>query len=123
MPPICYTIYNIKRKGEKMIPLSRREEQVLLAVWALKDNAYLVSIKKYLTKLTKIEWSIGPVQKPLLQLEKKGYITTYMGTSLAIRGGRRKKMCRITKEGIKALQMLKKEQDLLWKKFIEVEIH
>ena len=51
-----------------MISLSRREEQVLLAIWELKDNAYLVSIMKYLTQLTEYNWSLGVVQKPILQL-------------------------------------------------------
>ena len=31
-------------------------------------------------------------------------------------------MCRITQEGINALKKLKEEQDLLWKRFMEVEI-
>lgn len=105
-----------------MISLSRREEQVLLAIWELKDNAYLVSVMKYLTQLTQSKWSLGSVQKPILQLEKKRYIITFMGESLAVRGGRRKKMCRITEEGVKALKKLKEEQDLFWKKFSEVEI-
>lgn len=105
-----------------MISLTRREEQVLLVIWELKDNAYLVSIMKYLNQLTESDWSLGVVQKPILQLERKGYITTYMGESLAKRGGRRKKMCRITEEGINALKKLKEEQDLFWKKFLEVEI-
>ena len=105
-----------------MISLSRREEQVLLAIWELKDNAYLVSIMKYLTQLTDSIWSLSVVQKPILQLERKGYITTYMGESSAIRGGRRKKMCRITREGIDTLTKLKEEHDLLWKRFLEIEI-
>ena len=105
-----------------MISLTRREEQVLLAIWELKDNAYLVSIMKYLAQLTESDWSLGVVQKPILQLEKKGYITTYMGESSAIRGGRRKKMCRITHEGINTLKKLKEEQDVFWKKFLEAEI-
>lgn len=105
-----------------MISLTRREEQVLLVIWELKDNAYLVSIMKYLAHLTGSNWTLGVVQKPILQLERKGYITTYMGESLAIRGGRRKKMCRITERGINALKKLKEEQDLFWKKFLEAEI-
>ena len=105
-----------------MITLSRREEQVLLAIWGLKENAYLVSVMKYLNQLTDYNWSLGVVQKPILQLERKGYIKTNMGESLAIRGGRRKKMCRITEEGIDALKNLKEEHDLFWKKFLEAEV-
>ena len=105
-----------------MISLSRREEQVLLAIWELKDVAYLVSIMKFLSNKTNTNWPLSSVQKPILQLEKKGYITTFMGESMAVRGGRRKKMCRITLEGIEALKKLKEEQDFLWKRFLDVEI-
>ena len=106
-----------------MIPLSRREEQVILSIWNLKDDAYLISIKKHLSTLTKTEWSLSAVQKPLLQLERKGYITTYMGEASAKRGGRRKKMCTITKQGVEALKTLKSEQDVLWKDFLNVELN
>ncbi|MFC1725953.1 PadR family transcriptional regulator [candidate division KSB1 bacterium] len=106
-----------------MIQISRREEQVLLAVWNLGDNAYLLSIKKHLTKLTGSDWSLSAVQKPLLQLERKGYITTQMGEASPVRGGRRKKLCRITPSGIDALKTLKKEQDVIWKNFINFEFN
>ena len=105
-----------------MVPLSRREEQVLLAVWQLKDNAYLVSIKTHLSKLTQTKWSLSAAQKPILQLEKKGFIDTFIGESTATRGGRRKKMCRITDLGVEALKSLKKEQDILWREFLEMEL-
>ena len=104
-----------------MTTLSRREEQVLLSIWNLKDDAYLISIKKHLSILTDTEWSLSAVQKPLLQLERKGYITTYMGEASARRGGRRKKMCQITRDGVEALKALKKEQDVLWQQFLDVE--
>lgn len=106
-----------------MIPLSRREEQVLLSIWNLKDGAYLISIKKHLSILTDTAWSLSAVQKPLLQLERKGYITTYMGDASARRGGRRKKMCQITKQGVEALKTLKSEQDVLWKNFLNIELN
>jgi DNA-binding PadR family transcriptional regulator len=105
-----------------MIPLSRREEQALLAIWNLKDDAYLLSILKYLSKITGSKWSLGTVQKPLLQLERKGFISTYMGESLPVRGGRRKKMCSITKQGIDALKSLKSEQDIQWQNFLDAEL-
>ncbi len=105
-----------------MIPLSRREEQVLLAIWTLKDKAYLLSIKKHLSTVTDTDWSLSIVQKPLIQLEKKGYITTNMGEATPVRGGRRKKMCHITKSGIDALKALRKEQDILWEDFLNIEV-
>lgn len=104
-----------------MNSLSRREEQVLLAVWDLKDRAYLLSIKDYLSKITKKDWSVGVIHKPLLQLERKGFITSHIGAATAKRGGRRKKMYAMTQQGIDELKSLKKEQDKLWKNFLKLE--
>ncbi|MBN1270650.1 MAG: helix-turn-helix transcriptional regulator [Candidatus Aminicenantes bacterium] len=102
--------------------LSRREEQVLLAVWELADDAYLLSVREYLTKVTRKDWSVGIIHKPLLQLEKKRFISSNVGSPTAKRGGRRKKMYRITPRGLQALKELKTEQDKIWKNFLQKEI-
>jgi len=105
-----------------METLSRREEQVLLAVWELQDNAYLLAIQKYLSKITSKNWSVGIIHKPLLKLEKKGYINSSIGQATAKRGGRRKKLYRVTELGIDELKTLKNEQDAIWKNFLRREI-
>jgi len=105
-----------------MVQLSRREEQVLLAIWNLKKGAYLLAIKDYLSKITDMEWSLGIVQKPLLQLERKGYVLSYMGKATPKRGGRRKKMYEITVRGIEALKELRKEEDALWENFMNIAL-
>lgn len=105
-----------------MDTLSRREEQVLLAVWDLQDSAYLLAIQKYLTQLTRKNWSVGIIHKPLLQLEKKGYISSFMGAATAKRGGRRKKLYKVTSLGTAELQALKVEQDVMWKNFMQRDI-
>ena len=104
-----------------MPTLSRLEEQVLLAVWDLADKAYLLSVKEYLSKVTRKEWSVGLIHKPLLQLERKGFIKSHVGAATARRGGRRKKMYEVTREGIEELQTLRKEQDRLWQNFLGLE--
>jgi len=104
-----------------MDTLSRREEQVLLAVWELRDQAYLISIKDYLTGVTRKKWSVGIIHKPLLKLEKKGLVTSTVGGATAKRGGRRKKLYQATPLGIDALKMLKQEQDAIWKNFLRRE--
>lgn len=101
--------------------LSRREEQVLLAIWNLGDDAYMLSITNYLNEKTAMKWTIGSVQKPMLQLERKQYIKTEMGASTAKRGGRRKKMCQISPDGIAALKALKSEQEILWQDFMQAQ--
>ena len=104
-----------------MFKLTRREEQVLLAVWQLKDSAYLVSVRKYLTDATKKTWSIGSVHKPLTILEERGYLSSYEGTATAIRGGRRKKLYKLTNTGLAALTYYKKVAETLWLNFEGVE--
>lgn len=101
-----------------MDTLSRREEQVLLAVWELREGAYLLSIKEYLSRVTGKTWSVGIIHKPLLKLEKNGFIASFVGESTAKRGGRRKKLYRATGLGVDALKELKEEQDAIWKNFI-----
>ena len=105
-----------------MDTLSRREEQVLLAVWDLQAEAYLLSIKDHLSGITRKSWSVGIIHKPLLKLEKKGFVTSAMGEATAKRGGRRKKLYRATTLGVDALKSLKHEQDTMWENFLRREI-
>jgi DNA-binding PadR family transcriptional regulator len=105
-----------------MIELSRREEQVLLAIWNLKEEAYLLAIREHLSQLTNNSWSVGIIHKPLMQLERKGCVTSFMGDATARRGGRRKKIYRITREGIESLKLLKNEHDALWRDFLMMEM-
>jgi len=105
-----------------MDSLSRREEQVLLAVWDLQDEAHLLSIKDHLSGVTRKSWSVGIIHKPLLKLEKKGFITSSMGEATAKRGGRRKKLYRATTLGVDALRALRHEQDTMWENFLHREI-
>lgn len=119
---ICFTFSNSWKSGVKMETLSRREEQVLLAVWELQDNAYLLAVQKYLTEVTSKQWSVGIIHKPLLKLEKKGYISSTMGQATAKRGGRSKKLYKVTSLGIDELKALKNEQDVIWKNFLSREM-
>lgn len=105
-----------------MDSLSRREEQVLLAVSDLQGKAYLLAIKEYLSKITHKKWSVGIIHKPLLKLENKGYIDSTISEASARRGGRRKKLYRITPLGIDELKALKNEQDAIWNHFLQREI-
>lgn len=79
------------------------EELVLLAVGALKDEAYGVSIKEILTQKTGKKPSIGALHSALYRLEEKGYLSSTEGGATAERGGRRKKFYQITSTGQKIL--------------------
>ncbi len=97
--------------------LSRHEELILLTVLKLQDNAYLVTIKDELTKLTEVEPAFGTIHVSLNRLKKQGLINTNVGTSMSKRGGRAIKYYRISKQGIKVLEKIRDVQEELYLNF------
>jgi len=94
--------------------LSRKEEMLMLIIWKLGDNAYGVPIRDEVIRVSKKYWSIGAIYDVLDRLTRDGYVSRYMGESMKERGGRRKRLYEITKEGYKALQELNKVHELIW---------
>jgi PadR family transcriptional regulator PadR len=94
--------------------LSRPEELVLLAVWKLKENAYCVPIREFLNKLTHKNWSFGSIYDPLDRLEKKRLLESSMSGPTRERGGRSKRMYRLTPAGRTELRQIKALQETMW---------
>lgn len=105
-----------------MKTISKREEQILVAVWQLKDQAYLLAIKRHLSLILGADWTVGAIHKPLMKLEKEGFVGSYMGNATSKRGGRSKKIYSITDLGLEALKTIKKKHDALWEGFPEIFI-
>ncbi|MBN1273574.1 MAG: helix-turn-helix transcriptional regulator [Candidatus Aminicenantes bacterium] len=97
--------------------LTRQEELILLTVFQLKNNAYLVTIRNHLKQNTKKSWSVGAVYVPLDRLKQRGYLKTRIGEPAAKRGRNAVKYYHLTQDGIKALAEIKKVNDLLWAGF------
>ena len=97
--------------------LSRQEEIVLLSIWHLKGNAYGVTIREHISRLTGKYWSIGAIYVPLDRLWEKGLVEMTQGPPLKRRGGLSKRFYQVTHEGMKLLQEIKHVQDALWKGF------
>jgi len=95
--------------------LTRQEEQVLLAVFRLKDNACLISIQAQLNHFTGKEWSISSVYIPLSRLEKRDYLKTRIGQATEKRGGKAVKYYLLTKIGFKALAELEAVNEVMWR--------
>lgn len=62
-----------------MKTISKREEQILIAIWNLKESAYLLAIKNHLTKVMGTDWSVGAIHKPLMKLEREGLVESHLG--------------------------------------------
>jgi len=94
--------------------LSRPEELFLLAIWKLQDSAYAVTIRDQVNKITGKTWSFGATFVTLERLVHKRYVTSYLSEPTQMRGGRRKRMYQLSREGIKALLDIKKLQESMW---------
>ncbi len=94
--------------------LTRAEEFVLLAVWRLQDDAYSIPIRKQISEITGRNWSLGAVYMPLERLVKKGDLDSYLSETTPERGGRHKRIYRLTREGKRALIRIREVEQAMW---------
>lgn len=82
--------------------LGEFEYLILSAAVRLQDNAYGAAIRHEIEAAAKRRCSIGALYTTLDRLENKGLIKTAMGDSTPQRGGRPKRMVRVTGKGMRA---------------------
>ncbi len=94
--------------------LTRAEELILWAIMRLKEEAYCVPIRDRVSDVTHEEWPLGSIYMPLDRLVKNGYLTSRLSDSTPERGGRRKRIYRLTPEGYEALEKARDVQSKMW---------
>ena len=97
--------------------LTRQEEQVLLAVHHLKDNAYLIPIREQIKEYTGKYYSVGTIYAPLNRLTVSGCLTSFLGDASPERGGKAIKYYKITADGYRVLAGMKKVREKMWAGF------
>ncbi len=100
--------------------ITRLEEAILIAIWRLEDNAYGVTINKYVSRSMKKNYSMGSLYFSLNQLLRKGYVRKTITQFYHEKGGRSRTYYLLTKDGKKALQEVKAYQKSLWKGIPEI---
>lgn len=81
--------------------LGEFEYLLLAAAVRLGDEAYGAAIRQEIEQATKTGCSIGALYTTIDRLETKGLLKTWMGDATPERGGRAKRMVRVTAKGIK----------------------
>jgi DNA-binding PadR family transcriptional regulator len=94
--------------------LTRIEELILFSIWRLQDNAYCIPIHEHIVKLTGENILLGSIYMPLDRLVKREYLESYLSDSTPERGGRHKRIYRVTPEGRKALHKVRELQHQMW---------
>src|SRR5579863_5941802 len=82
--------------------LGEFEYLLLTAAARLGEGAYGAAIRQEIEGATKRSCSIGALYTTLDRLEAKGLLETWMGGATPQRGGRAKRMVRVTAKGVQA---------------------
>src|ERR1700727_3116376 len=82
--------------------LGEFEYILITAAAGLGDNAYGAAIREEIEASTGRTCSIGALYTTIERLETKGLLKTWMGEATAQRGGRAKRMVRVTPKGVNA---------------------
>ena len=82
--------------------LGEFEYLLITATASLGDEAYGAAIREEIQKNTRRPCSIGALYTTIDRLEQKGLLRTWMGAATPERGGRSKRMVRVTFKGVAA---------------------
>ncbi|AUD01821.1 PadR family transcriptional regulator [Spirosoma pollinicola] len=94
--------------------LGEFEEVVLLMVAILDGEGYGVTVSQALEEHTGRVVTFGTVHNTLIRLEEKGFVQSELGGATAERGGRRKRLFRVTALGSRALEEVQQLRQQLW---------
>lgn len=94
--------------------LGEFEELVLLTVGILNGEAYGISVMDEIASHTGRKVSVSTIHTTLNRLEQKGFIESYTGGASPTRGGRRKRLYKITLAGQRALEHVRNQRNNLW---------
>lgn len=101
--------------------LGEFELMVLLALIRLGENAYGVPICHEIEKRSGREAALGSVYVALERLEEKGLVTSRLGESTAVRGGRAKRYFRVTAQGLHDVRQTQRALMNLWRGLPELD--
>lgn len=94
--------------------LGEFEELVLLSVGILNGEAYGINVMDTIFEKTDRKVTVSTVHTALYRLEQKGFVESYYGGASTKRGGRKKRLYKITQYGVGVLAKSKEQRDALW---------
>ena len=94
--------------------LGEFQEIVLLTVGILYDDAYGVSIKDEIDKQSGRKVTLSTVHAALNRLEDKGFLSSRLDKPTDERGGRPKRLFRLTAYGKHALEESREMRNRMW---------
>ena len=84
--------------------LGELEHLVLLAILQCADDAYTVPIRRMLAEKSSRDIARGALYTSLDRLEAKGFVRSWLGDPMAVRGGRARRYFAVTQTGLEAVR-------------------
>lgn len=94
--------------------LGEFEEIVMLTIGVLGDQAYGLAIAKEIEERLQRNVSLGALHTGLYRLEDKGYLSSRLGESTKVRGGKPKRYFQVTASGQNILKSVMESRKQLW---------
>ena len=94
--------------------LSELEHLVLLAVLQVEDDAYGAAIADVLAERANRRVTVGTLYNTLVRLEERGLTGSKMGDPTPVRGGKGKRLYRVTEAGHEALTEARAVMERMW---------
>lgn len=94
--------------------LGEFEELVLLTVAILDGEAYGITVMDEIEKNVERKVTVSTVHTALYRLEEKGFVASYFGGATQERGGRKKRLYRVTQAGQRSLSEVREQREKLW---------
>src|SRR5690242_13243639 len=90
------------------------EQAVLLAIVRLGEDAYGLAILKEVQTRLERDVAAGAVHATLERLERKGVVSSQLGSGTPVRAGRARRFYRLQPAGLRALNDARAAIDTLW---------
>lgn len=95
--------------------LGEFEELTLLAMHALEPDVYAVPIQRFIANTSGRDVVMGAVYASLERLEQKGLVRSTLGDATPTPGGKRKRLYRVTPEGLRAVTQRRLVRERIWR--------
>lgn len=94
--------------------LGSLELSALLAVSRLGEDAYGLAIRQDLSERARRDYSVGAIYTTLQRLEDKGLVRSHATEPLPVRGGRSRRLFKLTGAGARAIRDADRQSAAMW---------
>lgn len=96
--------------------ISSQEEVILLAAGGMPEGAYAYGLQNQIKEELNQKWSLGTIHTTLYRLESKSLLRSEMGGASEKRGGRSKRLYKLTAKGLENLNFIRDSRQSMWRK-------